>query len=387
MIISCRPSLLAGCVMRRKKIGVLTTYHLHNDGERIIYGGAERYGIEFTKLLVELGYDVAWWQIGSGWTAEVIPGVPLYTISANDGSYQTCPVLNQAFHEQAEGIDYAVYFTTLLAYPTAMERSLSISHGIYWDYPLWEHQVPTEAHRREWRYRWKNALERVRRVVSVDTATIRFINATWPGLSSKLEYIPNFVDLAEFYPPQTESQSDVIRIVYPRRLTAVRGINDTMAAISRLNEEYDNLEFHIVGRGHNDAREREMLAWAAEFPNVYYYWQPPHVMPWIYRSMDIVLIPTKCAEGTSLSCLEAMASGRAVIAGCTGGLTDLIIDGYNGLLLRPLTAHSLMDAIRRLVDDAGERRRLGTNAYKTALAFSLEKWKARWAQVIQRTFD
>ena len=60
-------------------------------------------------------------------------------------------------------------------------------------------------------------------------------------------------------------------------------------------------------------------------------------MPQVYRYADIVLIPTKAAEGTSLSCLEAMASGRAVIAGCVGGLSDLIVDGYNGLLLRPLT--------------------------------------------------
>lgn len=380
--------------MRRGKVGILTTYHVHNDGERIIYGGAERYGVEFSKMLVEMGFDVAWWQIGSGWTAEVIPGVPLYTIPAGESAYQTCPVLNQAFHEQAEGINYAVYFTTLLAYPTAMERSLSISHGIYWDYPLWEQMVPTEAHRREWRHRWKNALERVPRIVSCDTATIRFVNGTWPALSSKMEYVPNFVDLTEFGPserdgePHDDSNDDrsVIRILYPRRLTAVRGINDTLAAISRLNAEYDNLEFHIVGRGHNDAREREMLAWAAQQPNVYYYWQPPHAMPRVYRNMDIVLIPTKGAEGTSLSCLEAMGSGRAVIAGCVGGLTDLIVDGYNGLLLRPLTANSLVDAIRRLVEDPKLRRQLGRNALATAGSFSLEQWKARWADVIERTF-
>lgn len=374
--------------MSRGKVGVLTTYHVHNDGERIIYGGAERYGVEFTKMLTEMGFDVAWWQIGSGWTAEVIPGVPLYTIPAGDVSYQTCPLLNHAFHEQAEGIQYAVYFSTLLAYPRALERSISISHGIYWDYPTWEQMVPTEEHRREWRRRWKEALERVQRVVSCDLATIRFVTSTWPGLASKLEYVPNFVDLSQFFPPRDEEPKNrqAVRILYPRRLTSVRGINETMAAISRLNQEYDHLEFHIVGRGHSDDREREMLAWAAHQPNVYYYWQPPHAMPQVYRYADIVLIPTKAAEGTSLSCLEAMASGRAVIAGCVGGLSDLIVDGYNGLLLRPLTARRLADAIRRLVDRPDERRRIGQNALNTAIAFSLTRWKRRWARVIDRTF-
>ena len=39
-----------------------------------------------------------------------------------------------------------------------------------------------------------------------------------------------------------------------------------------------------------------------------------------------------------------MASGCAVIAGCTGGLTDLIIPEYNGLLLRPLNTRTLMES-------------------------------------------
>ena len=373
--------------MSRGRVGILTTYHIHNDGERIIYGGAERYGIEFTRMLVEMGYEVSWWQIGSGWTAEVIPGVPLYTLPAEGVSYQFCPSLNHAFHEKAQGIDYAVYFTTLLAYPEALEKSISISHGIYWDYPLWERMFPTEDHRREWRRRWKDALERPRRIVSCDTATLRFINASWPGLAPKLEYIPNFVDLNVFHPPAEEPKRERIRILYPRRLTSVRGINDTLISIARLSAEYDHLEFHIVGRGHNDEKEREMFAWAAERDNVYYYWQPPHAMAHVYRNVDIVLIPTKGAEGTSLSCLEAMACGRVVVAGCTGGLCDLIIDGYNGVLLRPLTARTLTDAIRLLVEDGDLRKRLGRRAYETASAFSLEKWKERWSEVIDRTFD
>ncbi len=110
-------------------------------------------------------------------------------------------------------------------------------------------------------------------------------------------------------------------------------------------------------------------------------------MPHIYRQADIVLIPTRSAEGTSLSCLEAMASGKAVIAGCTGGLTDLIIDGYNGLLLRPLTAKSLSESLELLINEPELRRSLGEKAQDTARAFSLEIWKKRWLKLIGQVFQ
>ncbi|HOJ78447.1 MAG TPA: glycosyltransferase family 4 protein [Bacillota bacterium] len=373
--------------MTKKRVGILTTYHLHNDGQRIIYGGAERYGVEFTKLLLELGYNVAWWQIGSGWEQEIIPGVPLLSIPIGKSDYQTCPTLNQAFHEQAEQIDYAIYFSTLLAYPQAYPKSISISHGIYWDYSIWDSIIPTEHERTEWRYRWYCAINRPTKVVSCDTATIRFINATWPGLGNKLEYIPNFVDLNCFYPNQSATSPGKIKVLFPRRLTSVRGINETIAAAEYLTAKYPQVEFHIVGRGHTDFQERDLLKWASNFENIYYYWQPPHQMAGVYRKADIVLIPTKASEGTSLSCLEAMASGKAVIAGCVGGLTDLIIDGYNGLLLRPLNTRTLIKALELLINERDFATKLGKQAQLTAEAFSLGRWKARWAKVIMQIFS
>lgn len=372
--------------MGKGHVGVLTTYHLHEDGNRVIYGGAERYGTEFTRMLLEMGYDVTWWQIGSGWTRELIPGVPLHSVPQREAPYQTCPTLNQAFFEQADRIDYAVYFSTLLAYPQAFEKSISISHGIYWDYPTWETIVPAGRHRAEWRERWCIALNRPQKVVSCDTATIRFITATWPGLAEKLEYIPNFVDLEAFQPPGPEPERETVRVLFPRRLTAVRGIHETLAVMERLLEVYPQLEFHLVGRGHSDHQERDMMRWANEHSRAHYYWRPPHRMPHIYRNVDIVLIPSKASEGTSLSCLEAMASGRAVVAGCTGGLTDLIIDGYNGVLIRPVTVRTLAEAVEKLLASAELRRELGARAAATARAFGLKQWRERWRRVIERVF-
>jgi glycosyltransferase involved in cell wall biosynthesis len=367
-----------------KRIGILTTNFYSPDGLRMIYGGAERYGFELTKLLMDLGYKVAWWQIGSGWQKELLHGVQINSIRETKNEFMTFPRLNQHFHEQAMELDYAIYFVTFLAYPQVLEKSISISHGVFWDYPEFDSQLPTESAKKEWLRRYHIALSGPQKVVSVDTNTINWINATWPGLSHKLEYIPNFADINSLKP--RGNASNKIKVIFPRRLTSVRGLNEACHAAKVLTSRYpDKIEFHFVGRGHSDLLEAEALKWASENKNIYYYWQPPHIMYEIYSQMDIALIPTKATEGTSLSCLEAMASGCAVIATPVGGLTDLIIDGYNGILIKP-TSSNLIEAIEYLLNNEDERQRMGKNAKKVAEAFDIERWKQKWEKVIKQVF-
>lgn len=372
--------------MTRGKVGILTTNYYNPEGTRLIYGGAERYGLDLTRLLLELGYEVAWWQVGTGWQKEILPGVPLYSIRETGDSFQTCPRLNQSFFEQAVQVDFAVYFVTYLAYPQVLDKSISVSHGIFWDYPSFDALVPTEEHRREWLRRLNIALRGPQKVVSVDTATIQWAVSTWPGLWHKFEYIPNYVDLSLFSPAAAaENKSNKIRILFPRRLTSVRGINEAARTAEILTKKYDHLEFHFVGRAHDDNLEKEMMNWAAKHPHIYYYWKAPHEMPLVYQNMDLVLIPSKSTEGTSLSCLEAMGAGCAVVSSYAGGLSDLIIHGYNGLLLRPTVAN-LVSAVEGLVLDPGLRSSLGQRARETAVSFSLERWKRSWTRVISEVF-
>ena len=69
-----------------------------------------------------------------------------------------------------------------------------------------------------------------------------------------------------------------------------------------------------------------------------------------YDGADIVLVPTRYSEGTSLSCIEAQALGIPVIATNIGGLPNIVIDHFNGLLISP-TAESLEIAVRELLDN------------------------------------
>jgi glycosyltransferase involved in cell wall biosynthesis len=67
-------------------------------------------------------------------------------------------------------------------------------------------------------------------------------------------------------------------------------------------------------------------------------------------------------EGFSLALVEAMASGRSIVATRSGGPETLVADGRTGLLVPPKDPTSLANAILSLVDDAPLRGRLATAA-------------------------
>lgn len=374
-------------VIVKGKVGILTSNFFSPDGERLINGGAERYGFRLTDLLLALGYEVEWWQVGSGWERELCDGVKVKSIRVEESPYETMPRLNQGFQERAVDVDYSIYFITFLAYPQVKRKSISISHGIYWDYPLFEDIVGGGKEKEEWRRRLRIALGGPERIVSVDTATIEWVKATWTGLEHKFEYIPNFVDKDLF---NCQGRDKILagrptRVIFPRRITSVRGINETVRAAEVITEEREDLEFHIVGRAHEDSLEGEMMRWASKRKRVYYYWQAPERMADIYRQMDIALIPSRATEGTSLSCLEAMACGCAVVSSYVGGLSDLIIDGYNGLLIRP-DSEEIISSLNYLLENPRVAEKLAARGSEVARSFSLQHWREQWTEVISGVF-
>ena len=368
--------------MKKKIASILTSSHFDAAGNRCVYGGAERYGIELTKALLEWGWEVNWWQAGLGWTKQLLPGVTIHGVPVRDSFAQTCAGLNRAFYEQAGRVDLAIYFVTFLAYPLALPHSIAISHGIFWDYPGWESSIGGADLREEWLVRMEQALYGPDKIVSVDTATINWAAWRWPVLLPRFTYIPNFVDTTYFEPLPERRKNEPLRILFPRRLTTVRGVGEAMEAAHFISARYPGVEFHFVGRGHDYRHERQMLRWAAARDNFYYYWRSPMGMKEVYRHMDICLIPSKSTEGTSLSCLEAMACGIPVIAGNIGGLPELIIHNHNGILIEP-AVENLVGAIAELIEDEEKRLRLGRFARETACEFDLSIWKRRWQAVIQ----
>ena len=98
------------------------------------------------------------------------------------------------------------------------------------------------------------------------------------------------------------------------------------------------------------------------------------------QAADIFCLPSHF-EGLPMSAIEAMLTGLPVIATDIRGCRELVADGETGLLVPPMRAAPLADALRRLAADAPLRQRMGA----AGLARALDRFTE--ARVVARTLD
>jgi glycosyltransferase involved in cell wall biosynthesis len=85
----------------------------------------------------------------------------------------------------------------------------------------------------------------------------------------------------------------------------------------------------------------------------------------VYADLDIVAL-TSLNEGTPVSIIEALASGKAVISTAVGGVGDMITDGKNGMLTASEDAGRFADKLVTLLADKSVRSSLGKNGREYA---------------------
>lgn len=131
-------------------------------------------------------------------------------------------------------------------------------------------------------------------------------------------------------------------------------------------QPYADLLMIGSGEGHVESIERKIIQKASMIPGVRCI---PTVMDtWnYYRCVDIVVIPS-VREGEPVVLLEAMACGLPVVASRIQGTIKMIVDKETGILCEPNNKLDFQNAIRYLINNPGERFRIGQLARKRVCA-------------------
>lgn len=106
-------------------------------------------------------------------------------------------------------------------------------------------------------------------------------------------------------------------------------------------------------------------------------------VPQILLDSDIAVLVSK-REGLPRSLMEAMASGKPVVATNVRGNRDLVEDGQTGLLIEPGDTASLASALERLLVDADLRKEMGSAGKARVQSFSLERVMEEMQSVYER---
>jgi hypothetical protein len=89
----------------------------------------------------------------------------------------------------------------------------------------------------------------------------------------------------------------------------------------------------------------------------------------VYNIADVVVIPS-LMEAVSLSALEAMATGTPVISTNVGGMSELIKNEVNGILINPKSPEEIYKAIMKLKNNHELYSLISENSLETAKKFS-----------------
>jgi glycosyltransferase involved in cell wall biosynthesis len=168
------------------------------------------------------------------------------------------------------------------------------------------------------------------------------------------------------------------------RLIPGKGHSLVLEAVAKARREHPQVRLLAAGRGPLRVeleREAERIA-----PGAIAFIGFVEDVRGFMNACDVLAFPTQPAlgEGFGLAALEAMATGRPVVATQVASLPELVTDGETGFLVDPGSVDELATALARLAGDGALRERLGARGQERArTTFSLERMVERTLAVYQ----
>lgn len=167
----------------------------------------------------------------------------------------------------------------------------------------------------------------------------------------------------------------MLTFLFLARAARHKGLPDLLRALTLI--ERSDWALTVVG-GTHPAEDGEVQALASRLPGLQMLGRLPHPhVPGLMRSVDAIVVPSRY-ENFCNTALEAMASGLPIIGSRCGGIPDLVIDGWNGLLFSPGDSDALAAAITDLLEDPTKARKFGANGRRASMRFD-------WTVVVRET--
>lgn len=189
-------------------------------------------------------------------------------------------------------------------------------------------------------------------------------------IENKLKVTYNAVDVQKFRPDQESNFKEEMKIdplkpviLFVGNLVWQKGVEYLIRAKEFLNED---AEIVIVGDGPLFSELKGIV----ESENIegIKFTGARNDIEKIMSSANIFVLPS-LSEGRPTVILEAMASGKPVIATNVGGIPEIVNDQI-GILISPEDSIGLAEAINKLLEDKGLMEKMGKNAREQSMQYA-----------------
>lgn len=130
-----------------------------------------------------------------------------------------------------------------------------------------------------------------------------------------------------------EKRNPKLKIGYVSRIDYNKGWDTLLNAFIEKNDDWENrFELHFIGGGAEVNRFLSLANPYIKKGSLFYYGSLPHKeMVENFKTFDVFVFPTMLNESLGLVGLEAMALGMPVVASHCGGISEYLVDMYNGM--------------------------------------------------------
>jgi len=165
--------------------------------------------------------------------------------------------------------------------------------------------------------------------------------------------IPNGVNLDRFSPqvaPLPQFMDSKQNILFVGRFEKRKGAKYLLRAIPRIRERYPQTRFIFVGEGRL-RRGFQQFVERQGWPDVVFTgYVSDSDLPRYFASAHIYCSPATGGESLGIVLLEAMASGKPIVASNISGYATVVSHGIDGLLTTPRNSEELAITLGHLLE-------------------------------------
>jgi glycosyltransferase involved in cell wall biosynthesis len=222
--------------------------------------------------------------------------------------------------------------------------------------------------------------EQAQVVVCVSKLVESFVREVAPLASTVM--IHNGVEIERFCPGGSPVPRSGLHVLTLRRLVPRNGVHVLVEAWRRAGLG-PRSQLTIAGSGPEQNRLRGL---ARDAPSIRFLGHvPDKLVPDLYRTADLFVVPSVSGEGYGLVAAEALATGVPVVATSGGATGEVVRHGADGFIVPARDAGALAAVIKRFERDPALLARMAGAARQRAPELSWQHAVHRLAQTLETT--
>lgn len=222
--------------------------------------------------------------------------------------------------------------------------------------------------------------ERLDARIAVSQPAADFVGRYFGG---DYEIIPNGIEINQFGPnvrPLPQYRDGRPTILFVGRYNEPRkGFRYLLRAFALVRDQFPDARLLVVGGGDPELYREDLNRLGSQGIDFAGYVETEQ-LPRYYVSCDLFCTPSIKGESFGIILLEAIASGRAVVASRIPGHASVIDHGQDGWLVAPQDPVALALALVRLLADRAKREEIAAAGLQKARSFA-------WSEIARRVLE